>query len=181
MINPTFARELFEWIVDAYGELSELFAEAAGLKITSTHIGDCSACMVGPEQYEEFIMPPLQRLARRMGGLRLHSCGHSDHLLDLYKQLEGLDCLNVGSGTSVRAIREKCGPLRIDLLPPVNLLTYETPAAVDRWVRHTVEENGDGRLEFHFHLDHAQPEENCLQITRTLRELGWACPRVEVF
>lgn len=182
VVRPDFVRELFEWIVDAYGELSELFAQAAGLAVHGAHIGDCSACMIGPEQYGEFILPPLRRLARRMGGLRLHSCGLSDHLLELFAQIEELNCLNVGSGTSVRAIRRLFGPkLRVDLIPPVELLTYGQPADVDRWVRQTLEENEGGPLEFQFHLDLGQREEVSLQIVRTLRELGHPCPREVVY
>ncbi|MBI4579422.1 MAG: hypothetical protein HY718_06945, partial [Planctomycetes bacterium] len=73
------------------------------------------------------------------------------------------------------------GPMRVDLLPETKLLTSGRPPDVDAWVRRTLDENGDGRLEFQCHLDAGQPEENCLQITRTLRARSIACPRVAVY
>lgn len=179
--RPGYVHELFDWIAEAYAELSEMFARAAGLRITGVHIGECSACMVGPQQYEEFILPPLRRLGQRLGPLRLHSCGLSDHLLGQFGTLENLQCLNVGSGTSVRAIRRRFGGLRIDLIPPSGLLTSGAPRDVERWVRQVVDENEAGRLQFQFHLDQGQAAENCLQIIETLRGLGHPCPREPVY
>ncbi len=179
--NPAFVHEFLEWIVDAYVKQIHLFAAAAGLPITGLHTGDCSVCMIGPRQFEEFVLPHLDDFARRVGPLRLHSCGHSDHLLDTFQQVGGLASLNVGSNTSVAAIRERFGPTRIDLIPDTQLLTFGKPADVDAWTRRSVEENGDGRLEFQYHLDAGQPQETCLQINRTLESLGIDTPREEVF
>ena len=77
-------------------------------------------------------------------------------------------------------IRRRFGPIRIDLIPDTELLTVARPADVDTWVRRCVEENGDGQLQFQYHLDLGQPEANCLQIHRTLDSLGIPSPRVEV-
>jgi hypothetical protein len=71
--------------------------------------------------------------------------------------------------------------MRVDLTPETRLLTSGTAADIDAWVRRTLDENGGGRLEYQFHLDAGQPEENCLQITRTLREFSVDCRRVPVF
>lgn len=179
--NPAFAREFFDWIAEAYMRLIRLFAGAAGLQITGLHVGECSACMIGPEQFGDFVLPALNELARQFGPLRLHSCGMSDHLLDAFGEVENVNCLNVGSNTSVSSIREGFGEVRIDVLPDSQLLTFTGPADVDAWVRRTFEENGQGRLEFQFHLDAGQPEANSIQICRTLRDLGFRCPRQEVF
>jgi hypothetical protein len=212
--NPDFIRELFDWIADAYARLIRLFADAAGMEITGLHVGECSACMLGPEPFAEFVLPATNRLAasvlkphqvarardpakpaevsRRVypgaaehlpvgGGVRLHSCGLSDQLLDVLAGLSDLTCLNVGSNTSIATIRERFADIRIDVIPDTHLLTSATPGDVDAWVRRSVGENGGGAMEFQFHLDAGQPEANCVQIARTLRALGHPCGREPVF
>ncbi len=202
--NPSFARELFDWIADAYARLIRLFADAAGLAITGLHTGDCSACMLGPDPYAELVLPSLNRLIDALPmctsdgqatdrgttgsaadtaqrGVRLHSCGLSDHLLEVFAGVHGLTCLNVGSNTGIGAIRRRFGGIRIDVIPDARLLTAAAPDDVEAWVRRTLEENGNGRIEFQFHLDAGQPEENCRRIARTLRDLGVECPRERVF
>ena len=184
--RPGFAHDFFAWIADAYACLIRLFADAADMAITGLHTGDCSACMLGPDAYAEFVVPATNRLiAQVLGptprGVRLHSCGLSDHLLDVFAEIQGLTCLNVGSNTDITQARRRFGDMRIDLLPDTQLLTARAPADVDAWVRRTVEANGPGRLEFHFHLDAGQPEANCLQIAHTLRDLGIACRRERVY
>lgn len=178
--NPAFAREAFAWIGESYAALIDLFATAADIQVSGLHTGDCSACMVGPDVYAELVVPEMTRLGRAVGPLRLHSCGRSDHLLEVFATLENVSSLNFGSETSVAKVREHFGPMRLDLAPEPKLLTAGTPAQIDAWVRRVVAENGDGRLEFQYHLDRGQPVANCLQITRTLRDLGVVCPRVGV-
>jgi uroporphyrinogen-III decarboxylase len=181
MDNPTFVREVMAWVVDAYVALIHLFAGAAGMKITGLHTGDCSLCMIGPDPFVEFVLPELNRLGRAIGPIRLHSCGKSDHLLDALRLVENVAELNFGSDTSLAKIRERFGPIRVDLSPETKLLTSGAPADMDAWVRRCLGENDDGRLEFQCHLDAGQPEANCLQITRTLRDFGRDCPRVGVY
>lgn len=179
--NPGFVRGFFAWIVDAYVRLIHLFADTAGMKVTGLHTGECSGCMMGPDQFAEFALPCLNDLADRVGPLRLHSCGNSNHLLDVFREMRNVAILNVGSDTSVAAIRERFGPIPIDLMPETHLLTTGSPQDVDAWVRRCVAENGDGRLEFQYHLDLHQPVENCMQIHRTLAEMGAHTPREQIY
>lgn len=179
--NPAFAHEFLSWIVDAYVSLIHLFADAAGIWVSGLHTGDCSVCMIGPDQFAEYVLPHLNAFSERVGPLRLHSCGLSDHLLEVFGQVHNLASFNVGSHTSVARIRERFGPIRIDLIPDTQLLTFGTPADVDAWVRRSVEENGNGILEFQYHLDFGQPEANCLQIHRTLEAMGMPVSRAEVY
>lgn len=176
-----FVRELFPWIADSYATLIGLFADAAGMRVTGLHVGDCSLCMVGPGPFKELVLPSLNELVRRTGPVRLHSCGLSNHLLDAFRGVENLASLNVGSGTSVAKIRERFASTPLDLLPPVELVTTGTPEMMDAWVRRCVEENGDGELELQYHLDLGQPQDTCLQIHRTLDSLGHTDRRVNVF
>jgi len=179
--NPGFVNEFFAWITDAYVKQIHLCAEASGLTITGLHIGDCSLCMVGPDPFIEFVLPHVSRLSHQFGPVRFHSCGFSDPLLEAFAAIENLKTLNVGSNTSVRKIRERFGPIRIDLLPETKLLTLGTPDDMDAWVRRTIAENGEGELEFQGHLDFAQPDANCLQINRTLEVLGVTCERTRIY
>ena len=179
--SPAFAHEFLAWIVDAYVKLIRLFAEAAGLRITGLHTGDCSVCMIGPAQFEEFVVPRLNELGERVGPLRLHSCGFSDHLLDAFAAVHRVASLNVGSNTSVAGIRQRFRPMRIDLIPDLQLLSSGTPAEVDAWVRRSIAENAGARLEFQYHLDLGQPEANILQIQRTLEAMGVGVKRAQVY
>jgi hypothetical protein len=179
--DPAFARDFFAWIVDAYTDLIALFADAAGIAVTGLHTGECSGCMISPNQYAGFVVPGINELGRRVGPIRLHSCGPSDHLLDAFGDVELLASLNVGSDTNLARIRERFGPIRVDVAPDLRLLAGGTPAEIDQWVRHTIEENGDGRLEFQYHLDRGLPEANCRQIHRTLGEIGISTPREAVY
>lgn len=179
--NPGFVRELFAWIVDAYVKLIRLFADAAGMEVTGLHTGECSGCMMGPDQFAEFALPCLNELADRVGPLRLHSCGNSNHLLDVFREVHNVAILNIGSGTSVAAARERLGDVRIDIMPETHLLTAGSPQDMDAWVRQCVAENGDGRLQFEYHLDLNQPVENCMQIHRTLADMGVRSRREQIF
>jgi hypothetical protein len=179
--DPVFLHEFLDWIMESEGRLIRLFAVAAGIQVKGIHLGVCSACMIGPHHFAEFILPAISRCREEFGPVKVHSCGLSDHLLDPFAEIDGLSCLNVGSDTSVAGIRERMGDVRIDVIPDARLITFGTPEMVDRWVRRSVEENGDGELEFQYHLDVLQPEANCLQINNTLRELGFDCPRQTVF
>lgn len=179
--NPGFVREAMAWIVDSYIALINLFAKAAGLTVTGLHTGDCSICMVGPDTFVDFVLPELNRFGRAIGPIRLHSCGRSDHLLDAFKLIENVAELNFGTGTSLARIRERFGPMRIDLMPETKMLTAGNAKDIDAWVRRTLDENGGGRLELQCHLDAGQPQENCLQITRTLRDHGINCGRLPIF
>lgn len=179
--NPGFVHELFTWIVDAYVSLIHLFADAADITVTGLHTGECSGCMMGPDQFAEFAVPYLNQLARRVGPLRLHSCGNSNHLLDALSTVENIALLNLGSGTSVAAVRERFGAIRIDIMPETHLLTAGSPKDMDSWVRQCMAENGDARLQFEYHLDLNQPVENCMQIHRTLATMGVCAGREKVY
>ena len=62
-IRPSSASSV-AWIVDAYVKLIHLFADAAGMNVTGLHTGECSGCMMGPDQFAEFALPYLNDLAR---------------------------------------------------------------------------------------------------------------------
>ena len=174
---PGFARAALEWITDAYSELIELFAAAAGIEPRGLHVGECSACMIGPGHFAEFVAPTLERLGRRFGPLRLHSCGKSDHLLEVFAGINSLGTLNLGGQTDLAAIRRRFPALPVDLLPPPRLLISAPPAEADTWLRRVIAQNAGAPLRIEYHLDAGQPLENALQLHQTARELGFACDR----
>lgn len=179
--DPVWTDELLAWIVDGYVRQIQLLADAAGIEINGFHTGDCSACMVGPGQFAERLAPRLNELSARLGPMRLHSCGRSDHLLEAFAELDGLASLNVGSNTSVAKIRERFGAIPIDVIPDLHLLGGGSPQEIDAWTRQCVEENASGPMQIQFHLDVGQSVENCIQINRTLAELGYPTARVEIY
>ncbi len=161
MQNEPFALAFLDWITEGTIALCRLFARRAGLPITGVHIGECSACMLGPAQFERFSRPFCQRIIDALGPGRIHSCGRSDRLLESFAGLRNLRCVNTGSRTSVRKIREVFGPaLPVEIAPPAQDLASGTPDDARRFVDRTLEENGDGPLLFVYHLDAGCPERN---------------------
>ena len=65
--HPDFVREFLDWIVESYVKLARHFAELAGLPISGVHVGDCSVCMIGAEQFLEFDKEPTAKLIRELG------------------------------------------------------------------------------------------------------------------
>ncbi|MHC4799217.1 MAG: uroporphyrinogen decarboxylase family protein [Planctomycetota bacterium] len=115
--DPAFLHEFLDWIMESKRQLIQLFANAAGFELYGIHLGVCSACMIGPDQFAEFILPAVKQFGKLYGPVKIHSCGLSDHLTDVFAEVEGLECLNVGSNTSVAKIRERIGNVHIDLIP----------------------------------------------------------------
>ena len=177
MDNPELVRDFLDWIVEAYITVAELFASRAGLEITSVHIGECSGCMVGGQQFCEFIQQPCQKLIDELGPGRVHSCGQSDHLLAGIANLQNLTAINTGSNTSVAKMREVFGPdFPIEIAPDAEMLCFGSADDVRRWVESTLEENRGGPLMFVYHLDLGYPTENVLVIHDVLIERGYVRP-----
>ncbi len=170
--DPPYARAALEALAEAYARLIRLFSKAAGMTVTGLHVGECSAGMIGPGRFRDFVLEPTCRLARETGPVRLHSCGRSDNLLEVFAAIEPLACLNVGGGTSLTALRQRFGMLRVDLLPDNRLLTEARPSEVDAWVRRTLEANAGGPLEIQYHLDAGQRAENAVRLHRALADAG---------
>jgi len=179
--DPPYARAALEALAEAYLRLIRLFARAAEMTVTGLHVGECSAGMIGPGRFRDFVLEPTCRLARETGPVRLHSCGRSDHLLEVFAGIEPLACLNLGSGTCLDAVRRRFGMLRVDLLPDSRLLTEAAPEEVDVWVRRTLTENAGGPLEIQYHLDAGQRVENAVRIHHALSAAGVQRRRVPVY
>ncbi len=84
--DPAFVRDLFEFVV----EMELRFAKAqieAGIDIMG--VGDAAASLVGPQIYQEFVLPYEKRMVdavHDMGTrIRLHICGNIGRILEPHR------------------------------------------------------------------------------------------------
>lgn len=154
MTDPETAENLILWIGKAYGLLVRHFANLNETKIECVHVGECSACMVSPDLLGAGIVPALGMLGRELGGIRLHSCGASTHLLDAFAKIEGLKSLDLGGETSMAAVRKTFAPdFPVSIAPLVPDLRNSDPAPLLAWAERVIEENAGGPLTFTYHLE----------------------------
>lgn len=108
--DPSFVRDLFEFNI----EMAAGFARAqvdAGVDIVG--LGDAAASLVGPQIYEEFVLPYERRLIEKLHDMgirvRLHICGNIGPILPHIGTL-GMDMLDVDSMVSMADARAAVGP-----------------------------------------------------------------------
>lgn len=154
MTNPQVCLELMSWIGDAFIILCRHFSEIAALPITGVHVGECSACMVGPELIKQFVVPVTSKIGQELGPIRLHSCGPSTNQLEAFSRIKSLCSLDLGGDTSLTRAREIFGK---EMLISVSPLSHDMSAdgtdAILRWARRIFEENDGGNLEYIYHLE----------------------------
>ena len=167
------ARRFINWITESYLNLINLFSNRVGIRLNEIHVGECTGTLFPAEIWERLAVPAMNKMASAAGALRLHSCGHSDHLLGAMKQVKNVRCLNFGSNTSIKKTRQVFGKkIKIDIIPDMQLLQYGSPAEMENWVRKCLIENEGGPLEIQFHLDAGMPFENTRIIFTTLEAEG---------
>ncbi len=176
--DPELAHAIHQWIVDAYLTLIFHFAGPGHLEITSVHVGECAGTMVSSELYEEFVIPYINQLGSRLGIVRLHSCGFSDHLISPALKIDNLGIFDTGSDTSIKKIREVLGKeLEINVAPPVRLLQEGAPeSGILEWLDKTLVENRGGPLKIVYHMEPDYEVANCLALHRELENRGLIKP-----
>ena len=174
MSDPELAHAIHQWIVDAYVVLIHHFAKTGNLSVTSVHVGECAGTMVSPDVYEDFIVPYISQLGDKLGKVRLHTCGISDHLMDPISHIKNLSIIDTGSGTSVSKIRELMGPdFEINLAPPMELLMGGVPGKeILDWLDRTILENNDGPLQIAYHIEPDYEITNCQAMHEALGKRG---------
>ena len=156
--NESFAHAFLDWIVDSYIELCRLFTRRVGMEITSVHIGECSGCMLGGDQWEQFALPATQKLIDELGPGRMHSCGQSTHLLDAFSKLDNVCCLNTGTRTSVARAREIYGhEMPVEVAPDAKTFCFGGEDDMKAFVDECLDENDDGEFTFIYTLIKATP------------------------
>jgi MtaA/CmuA family methyltransferase len=130
--DPAFVRDLFEFTL----QLGLRFARAqvdAGADIIG--VGDAAASLVGPQIYEEFVLPYEKRLVDGLHAMgtrvRLHICGNTSRILAGIGSL-GCAIVDIDSKVSLAKAREAMGPQQVfsGNLDPVKTLRNGTPAQV---------------------------------------------------
>ena len=158
LAEPERVRRVMEWITEANIVLVRHYAQLCGINITGVHVGECSSCMIGPAEWEEFVAPTLERVGRELGQVRLHSCGASDHILEAAHNIKGLYSLDLGGETSLARVRELFGPeLEVSIAPPVKLLAGGSLAELMAWTTNVLQDNQDGNLVILYHLEPQYP------------------------
>jgi len=172
--DPNLAHAIHQWIVDAYVILIRHFAALGNLTITSVHVGECAGTMISSELYNDFVIPYTSQLGDKLGAVRLHSCGISNHLIKSATRIHNLKIIDTGSGTSILKIREIMGKdFEINVFPPVEALLAGVPQSeIISWLNKTLSENQDGPLQIAYHLEADYDIQNGLAINDELKKRG---------
>jgi hypothetical protein len=174
MSDPDLAHAIHQWIVDAYIILIQHFAASGKLPVTSVHVGECAGTMISSELYEDFVVPYISQLGDRLGAIRLHSCGPSNHLIEPVSHIHHLKIIDTGSGTSILGIRKIMGKdFEINVFPPTDVLLKGAPqSGVISWLDKTLDENQGGPLQIAYHLEADYDTRNGLIIHQELARRG---------
>lgn len=176
--EPDLVKGVHRWVYEVFRVLIDHFAAKAGLEVTGIHIGECTGALVSAEDFGKYVLPPAQEAGRYYGGVRFHSCGFSDHLLEKFIRIDNIYSLDTGSGTSVAKIRELFGNnFLIELAPPVELmLTGAEPRDAKEWLNRVLDENGGGPLLLGYHLEPGYNLSAILSLHEACREKGLSKP-----
>ena len=174
MSDPELAHAIHQWIVDAYIILIQHFSNLAKLPVTSVHVGECAGTMVSSDLYDEFIVPYISRLGDKLGAVRLHTCGMSDHIMQSIVKIRNLEIIDTGSGTSIKGIRDLKGKdFTIHVAPPMELMMENAPGSqILDWLNITIEENQGGPLQIAYHMEPDYEVSNCLVMHDELERRG---------
>ena len=130
--------------------------------------------MISSELYEDFVVPYISQFGDKLGPVRLHSCGISDHLIDAISHIRNLKIIDTGSGTSVGKIRQLMGPdFIIHIAPPMELMMEGVPQSeILGWLDRTLAENEGGPLQIAYHIEPDYEIRNCLAMHEELEKRG---------
>ncbi len=142
--DPTFVRDLFEFVT----EMEIKFAEAqieAGVDLIG--IGDAAASLVGPRIYEEFVWEYEKKMVDAIQGhgtlVRLHICGNTRSILRGMGEL-GCDIVDLDYMVSMAEARKAMGADQVLLgnIDPVNTLLHGSPKDIHEALSLCYEEAG---------------------------------------
>ena len=132
--DPSFVRELFEFVLDMELRFARAQVEAGADLIG---VGDAAASLVGPAIYEEFVWPYEKRMVdglHAMGGrVRLHICGNTRRILPGMGRL-GCEIVDIDYMVPLAKARDEMGPGQVLLgnIDPVRVLRDGTPESVTK-------------------------------------------------
>ncbi len=178
--DPKGFSEILSWITETYIILLKHYSSLTNISISSIHIGECSGSMISGDQFSRTITPFIDKFAEEFNSVRLHSCGHSDHLIEGLLKIKNLSIIDTGSGTSIAKIRSAMGnDFEINIAPPVECLAgTSVKSRIISWLDKTIEENADGPLKIEFHIEPDYSVAGYLQIFDCLKEKGIPIKRI---
>ena len=181
MTKPQQCLEILQWIADAFIVLCRHFSKIAKLPITGVHVGECSSCMVSPELIERFVVPATSKIGRKVGPVRLHSCGPSTNHLEAFSKITNLNSLDVGGDTSIRRVREIFGKkMLISVAPLSHDMAAESTDQILSWAKRILKENDGGSLEYIYHLEPSYNVNTIYALTNLVKNLpDFKCPQPE--
>lgn len=130
--DPQFVRDLFEFVVAMELKFAQAQIEAGADLIG---MGDAAASLVGPDIYDEFVLPYEKRMVdeiHKMGSLvRLHICGNTRRSFKSMGTL-GADIIDLDSMAPLSEARAQMGDKQVLLgnLNPVAVLKNGTPETI---------------------------------------------------
>lgn len=130
--DPAFVRDLFEFVIGMELRFAKAQIEVGAHLIG---VGDAAASLVGPDIYEEFVLPSEKKLVDGIHALgakvRLHICGNTRRILRGMGSL-GCDIVDLDSMSPLKDARAQMGPTQVLLgnINPVAILRNGTPEGV---------------------------------------------------
>ncbi len=171
LVAPSQSTTILDWLTDVSATLVAHFAAAGKMPCGGIHVGECAACMIDAENFRRYVVPTATRLGERFGGLRLHSCGRSDHLIDAFQEIAPLSSLDVGGETSVAQIRQRFGrQMPVGIAPIVEDMRADSSGGILQWFGRVREENDGGDLTIGFHLEPDYQLENLRALYRAVKQ-----------
>lgn len=142
--DPSFVKDLFEWVIRMELEFARAQVEA-GADIIG--VGDAAASLVGPRFYEESIWPYEKALVDGLHAMgtrvRLHICGNTRQLLEGMGRL-GCEIVDLDFLAPLAEAREAMGPEQVLLgnIDPVRVLRQGTPETITAALQACLDEAG---------------------------------------
>lgn len=106
--EPALVHDLMGMVTEAFIAWVKLQKQVAGEELTSSHglqgvwspegvgvwVSDDDLVSLGPDQYEEFVVPCYSEVFTTFGGGSLHYCGKGNHQLENFRKIKGLRAIN---------------------------------------------------------------------------------------
>jgi MtaA/CmuA family methyltransferase len=130
--DPQFVRDLFDFVLDMELRFAKAQVEAG---VDLIGVGDAAASLVGPQVYEEFVLPYEKRMVDGLHAMgtrvRLHICGNTNRILKGMGSL-GCEIVDLDFMVPLGKAREAMGPQQVLLgnLDPVAALRNSTPESI---------------------------------------------------
>ena len=130
--DPAFVRDMFDFVLEMELQFAKAQVEA-GIDIMG--LGDAAASLVGPQIYEEFVLPYEKQMVDALHAMgvkvRLHICGNIGRILDGIGSL-GCDLVDVDFMVPMSKCRQAMGPEQVldGNIDPVAALRNGTPESI---------------------------------------------------